>query len=382
MRREEEVASRVARLARLGRARVFSEGRFDRELAAVCEGIDRTEMLRLLVVEWTGVTLPPADVPRLWARVVASHRRLAASSGAGVSLQTALLHEFHTRLGLIKEPRLVSDHEIAALRVNAITDPLTGLYNRRFLLDHLEREVSRAERAGGVVSVLMLDLAGFKTINDRLGHPVGDGILVRTAKAIRESLRVVDAGCRYGGDEFVAVLPNSDVVHSLAVAERIRHRVAAIRLPLRVGLKVGLNYGVATFPTDGRLLDFLLKMSDIRLYASKRQNGRPFERTRRYPRFAVPGLTLKVGAPEGEEAAARRGAGHLLRRDLFPDGRPEDAGPPRRRDPPALLRRAASRSRCGRSAPFHCRTDASGWAARMCTERRAARRPVWTVAAR
>ena len=300
MRREEEVASRVARLARLGRARVFSEDRFDRELAAACDGIDRAEMLRLLVVEWTGVTLPPADVPRLWARVVASHRRLAASSGAGVSLQTALLHEFHTRLGLIKEPRLVSDHEIAALRVNAITDPLTGLYNRRFLLDHLEREVSRAERAGGVVSVLMLDLAGFKTINDRLGHPVGDGILVRTAKAIRESLRVVDAGCRYGGDEFVAVLPNSDVVHSLAVAERIRHRVAAIRLPLRVGLKVGLNYGVATFPTDGRLLDFLLKMSDIRLYASKRQNGRPFERTRRYPRFAVPGLTLKVGPPKAK----------------------------------------------------------------------------------
>ena len=144
-----------------------------------------------------------------------------------------------------------------------------------------------------------MDLPGFKSINDRLGHPVGDGILVRTAKAIRESLRVVDAGCRYGGDEFVAVLPNSDVVHSLAVAERIRHRVAAIRLPLRVGMRVGLNYGVATFPTDGRILDFLLKMSDIRLYSSKRQNGsgKPFERTRRYPRFAVPGLTLKVGSP-------------------------------------------------------------------------------------
>ena len=300
MHREEELASRVARLARLGRARVFPEERFDRELAAACQGIDRAEMLRLLVVEWTGVTLPPADVPRLWARVRASHRRLGVSAGSGVSLQTVLLHEFHTRLGLLKEPRLVSDHEIAALRVNAITDPLTGLYNRRFLLDHLEREVSRAERAGGVVSVLMMDLAGFKTINDRLGHPVGDGILVRTAKAIRESLRVVDAGCRYGGDEFVAVLPNSDVVHSLAVAERIRHRVAGIRLPLRVGLKVGLNYGVATFPTDGRLLDFLLKMSDIRLYASKRQNGRPFERTRRYPRFAVPGLTLKVGPPKAK----------------------------------------------------------------------------------
>jgi len=299
-RREEELAARVARLARLGRARVFADERFERELVAACDGISRAELLRLLLVEWTGVTLPPADVPRVWARVGAAHRRLTAAAAPGVSLQTALLHEFHTRLGLLKAPRLVSDNEISALRVNAITDPLTGLYNRRFLLDHLEREVSRAERAGGVVSVLMMDLAGFKTINDRLGHPVGDGILVRTAKAIRESLRVVDAGCRYGGDEFVAVLPNSDVVHSLTVAERIRHRVSSIRLPLRVGLKVGLNYGVATFPTDGRILDFLLKMSDIRLYASKRQNGKPFERARRYPRFAVPGLTLKVGPPKAK----------------------------------------------------------------------------------
>lgn len=298
---EEDLASRVARLARLGRARVFPKERFDRELAEACDGISKAEMLRLLLVEWTGVVLPAEDVPRVWARVEASRRRFAAAAAPGVSIQTALLHELHTRLGLLKAPRLVSDNEISALRVNAITDPLTGLYNRRFLFDHLEREVSRAERAGGVVSVLMLDLAGFKTINDRLGHPVGDGILVRTAKAIRESLRVVDAGCRYGGDEFVAVLPNSDVVHSLTVAERIRHRVASIRLPLRVGLKVGLNYGVATFPTDGRILDFLLKMSDIRLYASKRQNGKPFERTRRYPRFAVPGLTLKVGPPKGRK---------------------------------------------------------------------------------
>ena len=297
VRAESDLALRVARLARLGRTRVFSEDRFARALAAACEGISKTEMLRLLFVEWTGVTVPAEEVPRLWARVESTVRRLGLASGKGLSLQTALL-------GFVKEPRIVSDHEIAALRVNAITDPLTGLYNRRFLLDHLEREVSRAERAGGVVSVLMMDLAGFKSINDRLGHPVGDGILVRTAKAIRESLRVVDAGCRYGGDEFVAVLPNSDVVHSLAVAERIRHRVAAIRLPLRVGMRVGLNYGVATFPTDGRLLDFLLKMSDIRLYSSKRQNGngKPFERTRRYPRFAVPGLTLKVGPPKSKKA--------------------------------------------------------------------------------
>jgi diguanylate cyclase (GGDEF)-like protein len=300
---EENLSARVFRLARLGRARGFSRERFERDLAAASEGITRTELLRLLLVEWIGVTLPVNDVPALWARVERAFEKMERALGAPVSLQTALLHVFHSRLGKLKEPRLLSDNEISALRVNAITDPLTGLYNRRFLHDHFDREVSRAERAGGVVSVLMMDLAGFKSINDRLGHPVGDGVLVRTAKVIRESLRVVDAGCRYGGDEFVTVLPNSDVVNSLAVAERIRHKVAAIRLPLRLGLKVGINYGVATFPTDGRLLDFLLKISDIRLYASKRQNAKPFERTRRFPRFCVPGLTLKLGG-----RGVRRGA--------------------------------------------------------------------------
>ena len=296
---EEDLSARVIRLARFGRARGFARERFERELAAASEGVTRAELLRLLLVEWTGVTVPVNEVSRLWARVERAWNKMDGALGAPVSLQTALLHEFHSRLGRLKEPRLLSDHEVSALRVNAITDPLTGLYNRRFLHDHLDREVSRAERAGGVVSVLMMDLAGFKSINDRLGHPVGDGILVRTAKVIRESLRVVDAGCRYGGDEFVTVLPNSDVVHSLAVAERIRHKVSAIRLPLRVGLKMGMNYGVATFPTDGRLLDFLLKMSDIRLYASKRQNAKPFERTRRFPRFSVPGLTVKMGGNGG-----------------------------------------------------------------------------------
>ena len=292
---EEDLSARVSRLARLGRARGFSRERFERELAAAKDGMTSSELLRVLLVEWTGVRVALSEVPRLWARVERTFDKMDGALGAPVSLQTALLHEFHSRLGRLKEPRILSDGEVSALRVNAITDPLTGLYNRRFLHDHLDREVSRAERTGGVVSVLMMDLSGFKSINDRLGHPVGDGILVRTAKVIRESLRVVDAGCRYGGDEFVAVLPNSDVVNSLAVAERIRHKVVAIRLPLRVGLKVGLNYGIASFPTDGRLLEFLLKMSDIRLYASKRQNAKPFEGTRRFPRFNVPGLTLKVG---------------------------------------------------------------------------------------
>lgn len=292
--KEQDVAVRVARLAKLGRARNFSRDRFEKELRSAVDGLGVPDLLRLLLIEWTGLTLEPVEAEREFRRVLRVYETLHASLGSPVSLQTALLHEFHSRRGFLGEPRILSDRDISALRFNAITDPLTGLYNRRFLLDHLDREVARADRSGGVVSVLMMDLTGFKGINDRLGHPVGDSILARTAAAIRSSLRAVDAGCRYGGDEFVAVLPNSDILHSLTVAERIRRRVSTIRLPRQVGLRVGLSYGVASFPTDGRLLDFLLKMSDIRLYRSKKQTSGDFPSPRRFPRFDIPGLTLKL----------------------------------------------------------------------------------------
>jgi diguanylate cyclase (GGDEF)-like protein len=291
---EDERDGRIARLARLGRARDFSPSRFHRDLAAATgDDVSRTDILGRLITEWTGVTVPEGDVAALWEEVERLHETLSQALPGPVSLQTALLHEFHSKRGLLQEPRLLSDRDLVTLRGDAITDPLTGLYNRRFLLDHLDREISRAERSGSVVSVLLMDLRGFKAINDHLGHPVGDGVLVRTARRIRESLRVVDAGCRYGGDEFVAVLPNTDLVHTLTVAERIRQRVSHIRLPLRVGLRVDLNYGVATYPADGRTINFILKMSDVRLYASKPKSDQATG-VRRWPRFAVQGLTLDL----------------------------------------------------------------------------------------
>jgi diguanylate cyclase (GGDEF)-like protein len=293
---EEELDSHITELARIGRVRDFSPSTFDQALLTVAPGVARGHVLRRLLLEWTGVGVSEPEAPEIWDRVLALHGQLRDALGAPVSLQTALLHEFHSRLGLLREPRLLAERDLSSLRVSAITDPLTGLYNRRFMVDHLSRELSRAERLGGVVSLLFMDLQGFKAINDRLGHPVGDGVLIKTANLIRDSLRMIDAGCRYGGDEFVAVLPNTDMVNSLAIAERIRHRVAQIRLPRRADVKVGLHYGVASYPSDGRTLDFLIKMGDLRLYHCRQQSSRKpaGHPGRRHPRFTVQGLTLKL----------------------------------------------------------------------------------------
>jgi len=307
---DKEIEARVSRLARSGRARDFSAGRFRAALAAAAEGTSRKVLLRRLLTEWTGLAIEDDQAEGLWQQVERQHGLLRRTLGPPVSLQTALLHELHSRRGLLHEPRVVSERDLTTLRGNAITDPLTGLYNRRFLHDHLERELSRAERSGGVVSVLLMDLRGFKAINDRLGHPAGDAVLVRTARRIRESLRVVDAGCRFGGDEFVAVLPNTDLVYSLAVAERIRQRVSLIRLPPRAGLSVDLNYGIATYPVDGRTFAFIMKMSDVRLYASKVESGHTHDKQRRYPRFAVPGLTLDVAGRRQRLSAEVRDIGY------------------------------------------------------------------------
>ena len=287
-----DLVGQIGRLARLGRQRDFSLARFRKSLDQLARHEEREEILRQLLTEWTGLPHSAREAEERWREVERIFGTLRESLGPPVSLQTALLHHFHSRRGLLPEPRILSERDLAVLRVNAITDPLTGLYNRRFLLEHLSREISRAERTHGIVSVLLTDLKGFKNINDHFGHPVGDTVLVRTARVIREMLRVVDAGCRWGGDEFVVVLPNTDMYSAFAVAERIRRKVAATALPGR-SVTLGMHYGIATYPSDGRTADFLLKVADLRLYQCREQSSFHRDR-RRHPRFVPADMTLLV----------------------------------------------------------------------------------------
>ena len=294
MRQAEQTGAAVGRLARLGRQRDFSLPRFRRSLDAIAHNGDRGEVLRQLLTDWTGIPFDAEEALDRWGEIEALLPGLREKLGAPLGLQTVLLHHLHSRTGLLKEPRLVSDADLAVLRVNAITDPLTGLYNRRFLVDHLSREISRAERSETLLSVVLMDLKGFKSINDRLGHPVGDSVLVRTARVIRESLRAVDAGCRWGGDEFVVVLPNTDMFSALAVAERVRERIASMALPSRGGLVLDLHYGVASYPHDGKSTDFLMKVADLRLYQCRSQSSYATAAARLHPRFAPEEMSVRV----------------------------------------------------------------------------------------
>lgn len=151
----------------------------------------------------------------------------------------------------------------------SLTDPLTGLSNRRSFEMVLDNEIKRAERYRRPFAILMMDLDNFKNYNDKFGHSAGDQILQRLSKLMKEGVRDVDFIGRYGGDEFAAVLPETDANFALVVAERIRKKVEAENL----NPPVTLSIGIAVFPTDSRDKKQLIDLADRACYESKELGG-------------------------------------------------------------------------------------------------------------
>ena len=156
----------------------------------------------------------------------------------------------------------------AALRLSAI-DPLTGLFNRSFFFAAIEREKARSARSGRGFCLLMLDLDELKTINDRAGHHAGDAALRSVADTIEGGIRRIDVAARYGGDEFVALLPETDPTGGWVLAEKIRLGVSSREIQDLVEPPT-VSIGVVSFPRDGASADALMISADRAMYASKR----------------------------------------------------------------------------------------------------------------
>ncbi|WP_239027009.1 sensor domain-containing diguanylate cyclase [Geomonas oryzisoli] len=154
----------------------------------------------------------------------------------------------------------------------SVTDPLTGLYNRRFLKSRLEEELNRSARQGLNLTVIFIDLDFFKSYNDLCGHLAGDEALKLTADIIKESLREMDIVARYGGEEFCAVLPGTSKAEAMIVAERIRAEIENKRFPGESDIplrRLTASLGIASFPEDGRTFNDLVHASDVALYEAK-----------------------------------------------------------------------------------------------------------------
>ena len=158
------------------------------------------------------------------------------------------------------------------LHVQSIRDPLTGLFNRRYLEESGARELARCERRNLPLSLMMLDIDRFKAFNDMHGHAGGDAVLAQFGRLLAEHSRGEDIACRYGGEEFTLVLPETPATVALERAEAIRAAVEALRVQY-MGRElpwVTVSIGVATFPADGRDGDALLQAADDALYRAKR----------------------------------------------------------------------------------------------------------------
>jgi diguanylate cyclase (GGDEF)-like protein len=160
-----------------------------------------------------------------------------------------------------------------ALKDQSIRDPLTGLYNRRFMHDCLERELLRARRTNRSFAVMFIDLDHFKRFNDSFGHDAGDFVLQSFTKLLTSHFRGSDIICRYGGEEFALVLPDSSLIDAEMRADDLRTKVRQLAISHRETAlgPITCSVGIAEFPEDGSTAEELLRVADKCLYEAKTQ---------------------------------------------------------------------------------------------------------------
>lgn len=187
------------------------------------------------------------------------------------------------------------------VQLQAIADPLTGLYNHRHLYERLEQEMARAKRGRRPVAVLMLDIDNLKLINDTSGHQVGDEALKLLASVLQTSCRTEDIVGRYGGDEFMVLLPGADTAEAEHVGERIQATLTAHSLgeKKRVRVPVRLSMGVACFPSDATVMHELVDAADRALYRSKQSGGGRISTARGHVGELMPADSRAYSAMQG-----------------------------------------------------------------------------------
>ena len=209
-----------------------------------------------------------AGIGYVLAVVVGSSGTLGPEAVATVGVNlTALILLSYVAMVIARAQRRTRD---AAIRLSTV-DSLTGLFNRTFFFAAIDREIARSARSGRGFCLLMMDLDELKSINDRAGHFHGDRVLRGVGAVITLGVRQIDTAARYGGDEFVVLLPETDPTGAFVLAEKIRLGVHSMDVTLPVGSpEPSLSIGVVAYPDDGRTADELIISADGAMYASKR----------------------------------------------------------------------------------------------------------------
>ena len=207
----------------------------------------------------------PAPDPKTFIKVISEYSQLVKSARHQIEIlverNAGLQHEL-IELG----------HKEAQARHLAYHDELTGLPNRSLLQDRFHQAMSQAERHHKPLALLLFDLNKFKRVNDELGHASGDKLLQAVALRLTKGIRGADTACRYGGDEFVIMLPEIDIPNiaaALALAVEIGARLGEPYIIDGHKIHMAVSVGVAVYPGDGRTFDDLMKQADIAMYRAK-----------------------------------------------------------------------------------------------------------------
>lgn len=209
-----------------------------------------------------------------WTQALSLRRELSERLGKAVALKTAIV-QILASTALLRLPVLLEYEEFKKLQLNAATDALTGLYNRRLFDEYCEKEFNRAQRYGQQLALVLLDLHRLKEVNDRYGHLQGDKALQLAAATLRRNLRASDFAFRIGGDEFALLLPQADPEQSAILCERLQLHFESETAALKLDVPVSIDYGIAVHPHDGKTKDELLKLADQRLYEHKAASRSP-----------------------------------------------------------------------------------------------------------
>ena len=224
------------------------------------------ELLYLL----THMRFEPEEARKHWKAVVRHREELEAAVGYEVGLSVGLVSYFVQVSPKLKNPKVIELKLFEETRASAYRDELTGLHNFRFFQEFLRWEVKRCGRSGGEFSIAMGDLDNFKSYNDRFGHNAGNKALQAVGKALQEAGRGQDVVVRYGGEEFVLIMPETSKEDAWQVADRVCRAVAELELsPSQSENRVTMSLGVASYPADAMAPEALIRCADRAMYTAK-----------------------------------------------------------------------------------------------------------------
>jgi len=218
----------------------------------------------------TELNLKPDQAKECWSEIIDHRNKISEVLDRKISLITAISDYFDSNEKMSNQYKLVEINDYEKTIIKSTHDNLTGLYNKAYFQNTMNQHLPLAQRNSNDLSVLFLDIDNFKEINDTFGHHSGDFVLKTIALIIKQELRMSDVAARFGGDEFVILMPNTHKINALLLSERLRQTIMKKSITIQnTDIKITVSGGVAGYPVDALKAENLLNMADSALYRAK-----------------------------------------------------------------------------------------------------------------